>query len=61
MEVVTDKGRKLGQVKRIENFGVYDMLILEDEKKMVPFVRDIVLNVDREKGVIKVRDTLLLF
>ena len=60
MEVWTDKGRRLGRVKRIEDFGVYDMLILEDERIMIPFVGDIVLEVDREKREIKVREDMIV-
>ncbi len=59
MEVLTDKGKKLGRVKRVEDFGVYDMLILEDEKTMIPFVGDIVLSVDREKKKIEVREEMV--
>ncbi len=59
MEVVTDKGKKLGKVKRIEDFGVYGMLILEGERIMIPFVNDIVLNVDRKKRKIKVKEDLV--
>ncbi len=59
MEVVTDRGRKLGRVKRVEDFGVYDMLVLEDERIMVPFVGDIVLSVSREKGLITVKEDLI--
>ncbi len=59
MDVYTDKGRYLGKVKRIEDYGVYDMIILEDEKIMFPFVNDIVLEVDREKRTIKVKEDLI--
>ncbi len=59
MEVWTDKGRRLGRIKRVEDFGVYDMLILEDEKTMIPFVGDIVLDVDREKKRIEVREEMV--
>ncbi len=59
MEVWTDKGRRLGKIKRVEDFGVYDMLILEDEKTMIPFVGDIVLSVDREKKKIEVREEMV--
>ena len=57
MEVWTDKGRRLGKVKRVEDFGVYDMLILE--KTMIPFVSDIVLSVDRDKRRIEVKEELI--
>ncbi|HHJ64579.1 MAG TPA: 16S rRNA processing protein RimM [Aquifex aeolicus] len=59
MEVVTDRGKKLGKVKRIEDFGVYDMLILEDEKIMIPFVGDIVLKVDKNSRVVEVKEDLI--
>ena len=59
MEVVTDRGKKLGKVKRIEDFGVYDMLILEDERIMIPFVGDIVLRVDRDSRVVEVKEDLV--
>ncbi len=60
MEVITDKGRKLGKVDHLKDFGVYDMLILEGEKIIIPFVSDIVLNVDRKKGIITVKEDLIL-
>ncbi len=59
MEVVTDRGRTLGKVRRVDDFGVYDMLVLEDERIMIPFVGDIVLSVDREGKTVKVREDLL--
>ena len=59
MEVWTNRGRKLGRVKRVEDFGVYDMLILEDERIMIPFVGDIVLSVDRERKRIEVREEMV--
>lgn len=61
MEVVTDKGKRLGKVKKVEDFGVYDMLVLENERIMIPFVGDIVLNVDRENRKIEVREELVVF
>ncbi len=61
MEVWTDKGRRLGRVKRVEDIGVYDMLILEDERTMIPFVGDIVLDVDREGKRVKVKEELVTF
>ncbi|RLJ70681.1 16S rRNA processing protein RimM [Hydrogenivirga caldilitoris] len=61
MEVVTNKGKRLGKVKRVEDFGVYDMLVLENEKIMIPFVSDIVLNVDRRERRIEVKEELVLF
>ena len=60
MEVWTDKGKRLGRVKRVEDFGVYDMLILEDERIMIPFVGDIVLSVDREGKRIDVREEMVV-
>jgi len=59
MEVITDRGKKLGRIKRIEDFGVYDMLILEEEKIMIPFVGDIVLEVNRGRGTVKVKEDLI--
>ena len=60
MEVWTDKGKKLGKVKRVEDLGIYDMLILEDEKTMIPFVGDIVLQVDREGRRIEVKEEMIV-
>ncbi len=60
MEVRTDKGKSLGKVKRVEDVGVYSMLILEDEKRMIPFVDDIVLKVSREKKTIEVREDMIV-
>ncbi|HHJ64968.1 MAG TPA: ribosome maturation factor RimM, partial [Aquifex aeolicus] len=39
--------------------GVYDMLILEDEKIMIPFVGDIVLKVDKNSRVVEVKEDLI--
>ncbi len=60
MEVVTDKGKVLGRVRRVEDYGVYDMLILEDEKTYIPFVSEIVLRVDKEKNRIEVKEDLVV-
>ncbi len=60
MEVVTDRGKRLGRVKRVEDFGVYDMLVLEDERTMIPFVGDIVLKVDRDRRKIEVKEELVV-
>ena len=60
MEVWTDGGRKIGRVERIEDLGVYDILILEDKKTMIPFVSDIVLEVDRRRRRIEVREDMVL-
>ncbi len=60
MKVLTDKGKYLGKVKRIESIGVYDMLILEKENIMIPFVKEIVFEVDTETRTLKVREDLIL-
>ena len=60
IEVRTDKGRRLGRIKRVEDLGVYHMLILEDEKRMIPFVGDIVLRVDRERRIVEVKDEMVV-
>ncbi|NPB08314.1 MAG: 16S rRNA processing protein RimM [Aquificae bacterium] len=59
MKVITDRGKELGKVARIRDMGPYDLLVLEGERVMFPFVSDIVLEVDREKGIIKVKEDLI--
>lgn len=60
MEVWTDRGKRMGNVKRVEDLGVYSMLLLDDEKSMIPFVDEIVLKVDRKGRRIEVREELVL-
>jgi 16S rRNA processing protein RimM len=60
MEVVTDRGKVLGRVKRVEDYGVYDMLVLEDERTFVPFVKDIVLRVSKEDRRIEVKEDMVV-
>lgn len=60
MEVVTDRGKTLGKVKRIEDYGVYDVIVLEDERTCIPFVGEIVIRVDREGRRIEVKEDLVV-
>jgi len=59
MEVETDKGKKLGKVVRVQDMGPYDALVVEGEKIMIPFISDIVLEVDKEKRKIIVKEELI--
>jgi len=59
MEVETDKGKKLGKVVRVQDMGPYDALVVEGEKIMIPFVSDIVLEVDKEKRKVIVKEELI--
>ncbi len=59
MEVFTDRGKRLGRVERVEDFGVYDMLVLEGGRLMIPFVGDIVLRVNKKEKRIEVREELI--
>jgi len=60
MEVVTDKGKELGRVEGIRDLGAYDALVLRGGELLIPFVSDIVLSVDKEKGKIVVKEDLIL-
>ena len=59
MEVYTDRGKRLGRVRRVEDYGVYDVLILDDDRTYIPFVGEIVLSVDRERRKVEVREDLI--
>ncbi len=59
MDVVTDKGKELGKVEGIRDLGAYDALVLKNGELLIPFVSDIVINVDKEKGQILVREDLI--
>ena len=59
MDVITDKGKELGKVEGIRNLGAYDALVLRNGELLIPFVSDIVLRVDKEKGEILVKEDLI--
>ncbi|WP_461830069.1 ribosome maturation factor RimM [Aquifex sp.] len=59
MDVVTDKGKELGKVEGIRELGAYDALVLKNGELLIPFVSDIVVNVDKEKGQILVKEDLI--
>ncbi|GAB6066161.1 ribosome maturation factor RimM [Aquifex pyrophilus] len=59
MEVETDRGKNLGKVARVQDMGPYDVLVLEGDKLMIPFVSDIVKDVKKEEGKIIVKEELL--
>ncbi len=55
MEVVTDSGRDLGQVVSVLDYPSYQILST-DRGFLIPFVGEIVVDVDRERSLITVRD-----
>lgn len=59
MEVITDKGKRLGEVEDIRDLGVYDALVLKSGNLIIPFVSDIILDVNRERGEIIVKEELI--
>lgn len=59
MEVETDKDKKLGKVVRVQDMGPYDVLVVEGKKIMIPFVSDIVVEVDKEKRKVIVKEELI--
>ncbi|HIP43287.1 MAG TPA: 16S rRNA processing protein RimM [Aquifex aeolicus] len=61
MEIETDKGKKLGKVIRVQDMGPYDVLVVEDEKIVIPFVSDIVLEVDKKKKKVIIKEELIPF
>ena len=56
MEVVSESGDTIGKLLDVQNFGAGDILIVEQYKReyMVPFVKDIVLNVNKYTSTITV-------
>lgn len=60
MEVITDRGKRLGKVKGVRDVGPYDLLVLEGDRVMIPFVGSIVLRVSEEEKVIEVREDLVV-
>ena len=56
MEVVSESGDAIGKLLDVQNFGAGDILIVEQYKReyMVPFVKDIVLNVNKYTSTITV-------
>ncbi len=59
MDVVTEKGKELGKVEGVRDLGAYDALVLKNGELLIPFVSDIIINVDKEKGKILVKEDLI--
>ena len=55
MDVVTDGGRELGQVVSVLDYPSYQILST-NRGFLIPFVGEIVIDVDRERSLITVRD-----
>ena len=57
LNVLTDQGRIVGKVARVEHLGFQDMLVVtvSGEERLVPFVDDLVPEVDLEEGRLLVR------
>ncbi len=55
MEVVTDRGRDLGQVVSVLDYPSYQILSTS-RGFLIPFVGEIVVDVDRKRSLITVRD-----
>jgi len=58
LPVLTDQGLAVGEVVRVEHLGFQDMLVvsISGEERFVPFVDDLVPEVDLEAGRVVVRD-----
>ena len=57
LPVVTESGEAVGDVVRVEHLGFQDMLVVSvsGEERLIPFVDDLVPDVDLEAGRIVVR------
>ena len=57
LQVVDEKGQKLGTVKELLVTGAKDVLVIEDQGRelMIPMVKDFVLAVDLSAGIIHVK------
>ena len=49
MNVLSETGEQIGKLMDVENYGAGDILVIEQYKReyMVPFVKDIVLNINK--------------
>ncbi len=53
--VVTDTGRQLGRVASIFNTGVHDILVVKgDGEYLIPIDKDVIVDHDKEKGILTV-------
>lgn len=54
LKVVDQRQQTLGTIKSIENYGASDLIILAESDVILPYIDDVVLNVDMEQGVMQV-------
>jgi len=55
LEVVNEDGRSLGRVEELLGTGANDVLVLRgDRRRLVPFVKAVIRDVDLKAGVIRV-------
>lgn len=56
MQVVTENGERIGKLLDIQNYGAGDILVIEQYKReyLVPFVKDIVIKIDKSSNTIVV-------
>ena len=59
MNVLSETGEEIGKLLDVENYGAGDILVIEQYKReyMVPFVKDIVLNINKSLNTITVNKT----
>ena len=59
MTVISETGEEIGKLLDVENYGAGDILVVEQYKReyMVPFVKDIVLNINKSSNTITVNKT----
>ncbi len=60
LKVFTDTGRPIGRVDELIATGSNDVLVIKDGKEyLVPVTREALVSIDREKGVITVREGVI--
>ncbi len=60
MDVYDSTGNKLGKVKSLQDIGPYYLIELDNGKTYIPFVSEIVKEVDIEKKRIVVDETKIV-
>lgn len=55
LDVVTENGRALGRIREVQANPANDIWVTERDA-LIPAVRQVVISVDRERGVVTIRD-----
>lgn len=62
LKVVDEHGNTLGSVTNLVNYGASDILevLTPEGKKQIPFIKDAILDVDFDKGIITIYPAFLI-